>query len=217
MHLICPACFGRKVGAYTRHVDDSQPTEHLAANVALRQPEAFAALVGRVRGALVTWIALRLGPRLRERVTEEDVLQETLLQAYRTIDAFQSGGAGSFRRWLLSVAEHRIKDLSKFHGAQKRDSAREVGKARNEGERTLLGQLALQATSPASAAHALEAKHQMAAAIEGLPQDLRDVVVARALEERRFREVAELLGRPLTTVQAQYARGLRLLRDALQS
>jgi RNA polymerase sigma-70 factor (ECF subfamily) len=198
-------------------VDDTQPTEHLAANVALKEPEAFAALVGRVRGGLVTWIALRLGPQLRARVTEEDVLQETLLQAYRTIDAFQSGGAGSFRRWLLSVAENRIRDLSKFHGAQKRDSAREVRKARNEGERTLLGQLTLQATSPGSAAQALEAKRKMAAAIESLPPELREVVVARALEERRFREVSELLQRPLTTVQAQYARGLRLLRDALDN
>lgn len=196
-------------------MDAKDPTEHLAADAALREPEAFARLVARVRGGLATWIAVRMGPRLRARVSEDDVLQESLLQAYRTLDGFVSQGPGSFRRWLLSVAENRIRDLSRFHGAQKRDAAREIGAPRTEAERNVLDQLSLHATSPASAVHALEARQAMAAAIEGLPDDLRGVVVARALEERPFREIAEQVERPLTTVQAQYARGLRLLKQAL--
>lgn len=198
-------------------MEEQDPTEQLAASAALREPEAFARLVARVRGGLATWIAVRMGPRLRSRVSEDDVLQESLLQAYRTLDSFESQGPGSFRRWLLSVAENRVRDLSKFHSAQKRDAAREIGAARTEAERSVLEQLSIHATSPASAVHALEARQSMAAAIEALPADLRAVVVARALEERRFREIAEQLDRPLTTVQAQYARGLRMLKDALRS
>ena len=195
---------------------DELQTEELAASAALQDPEAFAALVERVRGRLETWIALRLGPKLRGRVSEDDVLQETLLHAYRALDAFEAGGAGSFRRWLLSIAENRIRDLHKFHVAQKRDIGRERAKPKSPDEVTLLDRLSIGGASPASLLHARQAQRDLATHIDALPLDLREVVVARALEERPFREIAEQLGRPLTTVQAQFARGIRGLRQLLE-
>ncbi len=196
--------------------DDEPRTEHLAAEATEADADAFAVLVERVRGRLETWIALRLGPKLRGRITEEDVLQETLLQAFRTLDTFTDTGPGSFRRWLLSVAENRIRDLHKFHGAQKRDVAREIARPRNAAEVTLLDRLSISGASPASAAHALDARRRLAGTIDALPQELREVVVARALEERPFREIAQQLGRPVTTIQAQFARAIRALRDNLE-
>lgn len=47
-----------------------------------------------------------------------------------------------------------------------------------------------------------------------MPDDLRTLVIARALEGRPFREITEMLGKPITTVQAQFARGLRELKRA---
>ena len=196
--------------------DDAPLTEELAAKAALEHPEAFATLVARVRGRLDTWIALRLGPKLRGRVTEEDVLQETLLQAYRGLGNFNDTGTGSFRRWLLSVAENRIRDLHKFHGAKKRDLGREIMQPRTEDEVTLLGRLSIGGPSPATMADAQDARRSLAEQIDALPEELREVLIARALEELPFREIATRLGRPITTVQAQFARGFRALREALE-
>ena len=190
-------------------------TEALAAQAALQDPAAFADLVARVHGRLQTWIAVRLGPALRGRVTEDDVLQETLLQAYRTLDRFQSNGPGSFRRWLLSVAENRIRDLHKFHAAKKRDFAREAFKPRNDDETAMLNRFSASITSPSLAAGRNEQRADLVAKIDALPEDLRAVVIARALKELPFKEIAQQLGRPLTTVQAQFARGLRALKDTL--
>lgn len=190
-------------------------TEHIAAKAALGNPDAFAALVERTRGSLDTWVALRLGPKLRGREAEEDIVQETLLQAFRTLDTFEAQGPGSFRRWLLAVAEHRIKHLHRFHSAQKRDSAREVVRPQNANEVTLMQRLAESASGPATLVSSRERREHLVRAIENLDDDLREVVVGRALEERPFKDIAAQLGRPVTTVQAQYARGIRALKGDL--
>ncbi len=171
--------------------------------------------MARVRGRLDTWIALRLGARLRGRIAEEDVLQETLLQAYRGLGSFRDTGRGSFRRWLLSVAENRIRDMRKFHAAQKRDLGREIAQPRTPDEASLLDRVSVGGASPPSMVHARDARRELVERIDALPDDLRTIVVARALEERPFREIAEQQGLAITTVQARFARGLRELRGML--
>lgn len=193
---------------------ENRGTEREAAVAAGGDPEAFARLVDRIRGRLGVWIALRLGPQLRARVAEEDVFQETLLEVYRRLPDFEDTGPGSFRRWLFVVAENRIRDLHKFHSRQRRDVARVQPRSREES--TVLGLLAADGTSPSSAAHRAELVGRVVERIERLDEDVRAVVVARAIEERTFREIAERLGRPQTSVQALYARGLRQLQDELR-
>ena len=191
-------------------------TEELAAHAALRQPEAFAALLGRVRGGLETWVAVRLGPVLRARVSEEDVVQVTFLEAYRSLGTFSDTGPGSFRRWLMVVAENRIKDMHKFHVAQKRDLRREVAKPQSPDEITLMRCLPVGGPSPVSVADLRENHRQVVERIEALSEPLREVLIARALEERTFTEIAERMGAPVTTVQARFARALREVRRSLK-
>jgi len=175
---------------------------------------AFARLVERIRGRLNMWIALRMGSRLRSRLTEDDVFQETLLQAHRSIADFRDEGAGSFRRWIFSVAENRLRDLNKFHTAQKRDVSRELT-PRNREETVLLERISHDGTSPSSGAHKRMIAGRVQAGIERLPEELREVLVLRAIEERTFVEIAERLGKPATTIQGAYARALKALRDEL--
>ena len=42
------------------------------------------------------------------------------------IDRFQMQNKGSFINWLARMAEHRIRDAADYHGAARRDAAREV-------------------------------------------------------------------------------------------
>lgn len=189
-------------------------TEGEARAAAGGDPEAFARLVDRVKGRLEVWIALRLGPMLRTRVSEEDVFQDTLLEAYRSLGEFTDAGPGSFRRWLFRVAENRIRDLNKYHTRQRRDMGRV--QARTGDEETLLGLLATDGTSPSSGAHRAELVGRVVERIETLDDPVREVVVARAIEDLTFREIAERLDKPQTSVQALYARGLRSLKDELR-
>jgi RNA polymerase sigma-70 factor (ECF subfamily) len=163
------------------------------------------------------WISLRMGPLLRSRLSEDDVLQETLLQAHRSLADFTDQGAGSFRRWMFSVAENRLRDLHKYHAAKKRDPAREAPLGpRSPEESQLLQSLSATGTSPSSAAHRRELVARLVDHIAGLPDALGEVLVMRAIEERPFKEIAQQLEKSPATVKGLYVRALKSLKDELR-
>jgi RNA polymerase sigma-70 factor (ECF subfamily) len=186
--------------------EDSLDSEGLARR-ASADPDAFAELVRRLRGRLEMWIHVRMGPLLDARLTADDVLQETLVQAHGSLTDFHDQGKGSFQRWLFSVAENRLKDLHKYHAAQKRHPAHEAGD-NFDGIRA-------PGSSPSSSARRRELVHRLATKIAKLPDPLREVLVLRAIEERTFKEVADITGKPAATVQGLFARALKVLQDEL--
>lgn len=188
--------------------EDSFDSEDLARRASV-DPDAFAELVRRLRGRLEMWINVRLGPLLDARLTADDVLQETLLQAHGSLSDFQPKGKGSFQRWIFSVAENRLKDLHKYHTAQKRHPGQEAA-----GERVLDG-LRAGGPSPSSSARRHELIRRLATLIARLPEPLREVLVLRAIEERTFKEIAEVTNKPTATVQGLFARALRTLQHEL--
>ncbi len=188
--------------------EDSLDSEGLARR-ASADPDAFAELVRRLRGRLEMWINVRMGPLLDARLTADDVLQETLVQAHGSLTDFMDQGKGSFQRWLFSVAENRLKDLHKYHAAQKRHPGQEVAA---EG---LLEGLRSNTPSPSSSARRRELVRRLATRIAALPDPLREVLVLRAIEERTFKEIAQQTGKPAATVQGLFARALKVLQDEL--
>jgi RNA polymerase sigma-70 factor (ECF subfamily) len=196
--------------------DERSSTEGLVRSAQDADPDAFSELLRRCRGRLDLWVALRMGPLLKSRLSKDDVMQETFLEAYRSIGDFDPRGSGSFRRWLLSIAENRLRDLSKYHTAQKRDPAREAGPpAASPDEADLLRHLGATGRTPSSGAHWRDLGERLRQAIEKLPEAQREVLVLRAIEERTFKEIAERLGKRPATVQVHYLRALKSLKDEL--
>ena len=190
---------------------DGERTERLAGRAAAEGGRSFDVLVRRVLPRLQVWIPLRMGPVLRARLTADDALQETLIEAHRSLGSFRDQGPGSFQRWLFSVAENRLRDLTKFHTAQRRDAAREEA---TEAERAFARQVAEQ-TSPSSRAGRAERIDRLVRRIEALEPADRELVILRALEERSFRELAERTGRSRAAVAADYGRALLALKRDL--
>ena len=52
-------------------------------------------------------------------------------------------------------------------------------------------------------------------AIAALPEEFREVVILRELEEMSYREIAAATGAPIGTVMSRLARGRALLREKL--
>ena len=174
---------------------------------------AFEDRILRLRGRLSLWISLRLGPLLRARVAEEDVLQETLLEACRSYKGFREGGPDSFRRWLFSIAENRIKDLHKYHAAQRRHPARE---APTDSERAMLDRLTAGVPTPSSTVRRKELVDLLTGGISALPEAEREVVRLHAIEDLSFREIGERLGRSEASAAALYAKALVALKRQLR-
>ena len=71
-------------------------------------------------------IRLRMSPALRSQLESMDLVQDALAAAVGNLDRFIYRDEGDFLRWLVHVAENRIRDqIDRIHAA-KRDIRREI-------------------------------------------------------------------------------------------
>ncbi len=85
-----------------------QPSQMLFEKAQAGDRDAFQELVGRFSERLRNQIRARMGRRLRERLELDDLHQETLLRALKSIGRVTWDGEERFYRWLSSIAEHLI-------------------------------------------------------------------------------------------------------------
>lgn len=133
------------------------------------------------------------------RQTTEDVVQETMVRAWRNLDTFPSDEIGS-RRWLLTVARRLLID-----DVRKRQ-ARPAEVASLDDDLTCTGD---------GTASAALANHALREAVANLSQAHRDVLREVFFEDRSVAEVAVRLGVPVGTVRSRIHYALRSLREAV--
>lgn len=127
----------------------------------------------------------------------EDIVQETLLRAWRTDLA--DDGSGSVRGWLFTVAHHLVID--------------DVRSARSRHE-VMPGTLPERLT--ADRTDAVFDALVVTDALSSLSTDHRQVVALAYFARMTVAEIAEDLGIPPGTVKSRLHYGLRALRLALQ-
>lgn len=171
--------------------------------------------------SLLVIIRSRLGASLGRRVTEEDIFQESLLCAWRDRTKLEWRGIKSFRSWLLTIIDHRIRDAAARESAQKRGgrsgpvlfSHFESESAGNDGTSFVAG---LVSTTPSRIAMYKEQATAIEQALTCLPADLQTVVQLRLIEQRSVEEVAALLGIGPSAVRHRLYRGAELYRTKLR-
>ncbi len=172
--------------------------------------EAVEALFAKSYPDLVQAVRFRLGEALRNRMDSLDLAQSAYLEAYRDLDGYEYGGKGSFRRWLMGIVENKIRGRLKFFKAQRRDMRREVA---------LEGQsIPRETLSPVSRFLALEDRVRLEAAMDRLPEEYREVIIARYYLRLSWKEVGERHGqRSPEAVQMLARRALLKLKELYQS
>lgn len=171
-------------------------------------------LVVRFVPALRAFVRGRVGPLMRARASESDVVQSTVREVLQHGRRFDHGGEEGFKQWLFTTAMRKILDKRKLHTAARRDVGRAVEGA--EGAGLLAGAPALDA-SPSEAAVGAEQAERMARAFEQLSPDHREVVFLSRVVGLSRAEVAGELGRSEAAVRnllhralAEFARHLEL-------
>jgi len=166
--------------------------------------EAFGELVRRWERRI---FALTYGMLGREE-DARDATQETFLAAFRSLRNFR--GEAKVSSWL-----HRIA-VNQCISRQRRAKVRSESALEDEQE-TNAGSFAMPVSY--SPAHVVEGRQQTAAvrrAINSLPVELRQVVVMKEFEELTFREIADVLDLPLSTVKSRLYTALKQLQMRLQ-
>ena len=167
----------------------------LVGRVRAGDPDAYALLVRRHAP-----MAMRTAALLGAGANTEDVVQEALVKAYRSLDRFRDDRP--FRPWLLRIVANEAHNA---HRSGVRRTARE--------QRVLPPEL----IDPAGEVVHREAKEQLLAAVGRLPDKLRTVVTCRYLLELDEAETAVVLGVPRGTVKSRLSRGLARLRTELET
>lgn len=159
--------------------------------------EAFAQLLTPYRSRLFAYLARDTG----RREDAEELMQETLLRAWQGMAGYRH--AGRFDAWLFAIARNVARDARRL---QARHRAAFVS------ERP--GDVAEPRVDPVAPIR-LEARaraRRLEALLAGLPAERRQVFLLRQHGELSFREIAELMGRPLGTVLSHMHRAVHDLR-----
>jgi RNA polymerase sigma-70 factor (ECF subfamily) len=182
---------------------------------------ALALYVDRHRARLLARIDGRLGADLRRRIDPEDVLQETLVAAFRRLNSAGLGDRDPFA-WLCMIAEERVIDLARQHRADCRSVSREVSTeapvtAGEQGEAALGELLAASLTSPSAAVARDEREAQLRAFVAELPEETRTILHLRFADGLATKEIADRLQRSDDAVRAVLSRTLRQLQARLEA
>jgi RNA polymerase sigma-70 factor (ECF subfamily) len=162
--------------------------------------EAFGEIVRRWERRI---FALAYGILGREE-DARDATQETFLAAFRNLRGFR--GDAKVSSWL-----HRIA-VNQCITRQRRAKVR--GESALDDE---VGEFATPVSySPSSVVEGRQETLAVRRAINSLPMELRQVVIMKEFEELTFREIADALDVPLSTVKSRLYTALKQLQMRLQ-
>lgn len=155
--------------------------------------------------------------RLRRRFDSSDLVQETLLKAHERLDQFAGDTEAEFVKWLQEILANTLVDAVRHARAKKRDIAMEHSMMAAVGETTGQVQAYLQAQgpSPSEQAERKETLLCIAAAVDQLPADQREVIIQRDLLGARVSEIAAAIQRSEKAVAGLLFRGRQKLRELL--
>ena len=149
-------------------------------------------------------MALRTAVLLGAGADAEDVVQDALVKAYRSLGRYRDGAP--FRPWLLRIVGNEARNRRLAAGRRERLALR-VAQERREGGAV---------PSPESALLDHERRQALLAAIESLGERDRSVIACRYLLELSEAETAAALGVRRGTVKSRLSRALGRLREEVE-
>lgn len=180
--------------------------------------QALGELLSTYRQFLIFLARSQLHHHLQAKADPSDLAQEVCLAAFGNIGDFRGESAEEFASWLRGILTNVLAmHVRKYLGTQKRDPRLEQtldqGLASASG--FLNSQLAADITSPSGQFARNESFLALAAALESLPDDYRQVIVLRHVDGLSFSEVAGMMNRSVDSVEKLWVRGLAKLKQSM--
>jgi RNA polymerase sigma-70 factor (ECF subfamily) len=183
--------------------------EELLTQFCLGQTEAFGVLVKRYERELYGYLQRYLG----DRNLADDVFQNTFLQLYTKSGKYEAGRP--VRPWLYTIATHQAIDALRRNGRHQTVSLDQGREELPEGDvRSLVDLVEARGPGPSEVVQGEERRERIRAAVDKLPDFLRQVVVLAYYQGLKYREVAEILDIPVGTVKSRLHAALVKLQDA---
>jgi len=147
---------------------------------------------------------------IRNREETEDLVQETFIKAFHSLDSYNDQFA--FSTWLYKIAfNHCIDSIRK-----KKLKTLSLDKPIELKEGKVAHQIRDDSHGPESDYIYQEKRKLIQETIESLPERYREAIVLRHREERSYEEISEILQIPLGTVKARIFRAREMLKKKLR-
>ena len=190
---------GREAAGYPRPLP--LDADRLAVEAARRDPLRFETLYRKYVAQVYSFALYET----RAHHAAEDITEQVFLQALRGLPAFDDRGldeGSTFRAWLFQICRNVL--------------ANERRRDRRHPQTPL--DLALDVPAADDPAAVVATRDEAARAwrvIEGLPEDRRQALTLRFVDEMSAREIGEVMGRSEGAVRVLIHRALRAVADEL--
>jgi len=147
----------------------------------------------------------------RDERNAEDVAQEACLRAFKSLDSFHGENG---RAWLLAIVRNTYYTWFKrnqIYASSVPLDEESLGAASDE-----VADLERASGSLDQALHQRDAQRLVNDALKTLPEEFREVIVLRELEDLSYKEIAAIACIPLGTVMSRLARARKLLLEHLR-
>jgi RNA polymerase sigma-70 factor (ECF subfamily) len=152
-------------------------------------------------------MALRLS---RNSDDAGDLLQETILRAYRFFHQFEAGT--NCRAWMLTIL------FNNFRNGYRKSSREQPAASSEEFDRKVETQslhVDPARSNPEAMLSGRGMEGEVEAALAALPDEFREAILLVDVEELSYQEVSGVLDIPIGTVKSRVSRGRAILRDSL--
>jgi RNA polymerase sigma-70 factor (ECF subfamily) len=153
--------------------------------------------------------ALRL---TRSPVDAEDLVQDTLVRAYRFYERFEAGT--NFKAWLLRIQMNAF--VNRYRRTTRERQVFQGPMAVPVGEGVMSRATMRGLTDPVGVAQRTLIAREINRAFDALSEDSRAMVLLADVEELSYREIAEVMGCPIGTVMSRLHRARKQLQVSLQ-
>lgn len=176
----------------------------------------FADQLERYRSYLTLLARVQVGRRLQGKVDPDDLVQEAFLAAVASETTYRGSSEGEFTAWLRQILLSRVyKCVERYCGTLARDVRREIASLLDSSADSINGlaaNLPANQSTPSKAVQQRERAVVVAATLERLPADYREVLTLRNIEGLTFPEIAERLNRSVGAVTMLWTRAVRQFR-----
>ncbi len=141
----------------------------------------------------------------------EDLVQDTLLKAYRFYDRFETGT--NFRAWLFKIQTNTF--INRYRRAVRERDVLEGKAAKPVGEGVMSRAAMLGLTDPVGVAQRALVAQEIQRALDRLPDESRLMIMLADVEGLSYREIADVVNCPIGTVMSRLHRARKTLQTEL--
>lgn len=167
---------------------------------------SYIAVVARAQ--VESWLQAKFDP--------SDLVQQTLLEAYRGFEGFQGDTGAEWLAWLRGILRHNAVDYARqYCGTDKRQVRLEVPLQAPASDSPAAPEPAAGGESPSEELLAHERALLVADALSRLTPDHQEVILLRNVQGLPFDQVAQRMGRSRPAAQMLWMRAVHALQELM--